>query len=148
MLMSEFLRFIHRFRKQFLKPYHMSDTLLSPTSTEGKKPGLATDAKNYTQTWRSRQNALYSQWQVVRTSMGWLDMGGARCSYSKINKKRKWAGQWWRTPLISALGRQRQADFWVWDQPDLQSEFQDSQGYTEKPCLKTNKQAKKKKKKM
>ena len=32
------------------------------------------------------------------------------------------AGQWWRTPLILALGRQ--------------SEFQDSQAYTEKPCLK------------
>jgi hypothetical protein len=42
---------------------------------------------------------------------------------------------WWRTPLIPALGRQRQADFWVWGQPGLQSEFQDSQGYTEKPCL-------------
>jgi hypothetical protein len=45
------------------------------------------------------------------------------------------AGQWWRTPLIPALGRQRLADFWVWGQPGLQSEFQDSQGYTEKPCL-------------
>jgi hypothetical protein len=44
-------------------------------------------------------------------------------------------------PLIPALGRQRQADFWVWGQPGLQSEFQDSQGYTENPCLKkqTNK---------
>jgi hypothetical protein len=42
---------------------------------------------------------------------------------------------WWRTPLIPALGRQRQADFWVRGQPGLQSEFQDSQGYTEKPCL-------------
>jgi hypothetical protein len=31
--------------------------------------------------------------------------------------------------------RQRQVDFWVWGQPGLQSEFQDSQGYTEKPCL-------------
>ena len=31
---------------------------------------------------------------------------------------------WWRMPLIPALGRQR---------PGLQSEFQDSQGYTEKP---------------
>jgi hypothetical protein len=39
-------------------------------------------------------------------------------------------------PLILALGRrQRQADFWVQGQPGLQSEFQDSQGYTEKPCL-------------
>jgi hypothetical protein len=52
------------------------------------------------------------------------------------------AGQWRRMPLIPALGRQRQADFWVWGQPSLQSEFQDSQGYTEKPCLEkqTNKQ--------
>jgi hypothetical protein len=39
-----------------------------------------------------------------------------------------------RPPLIPALRRQRQADFWV-DQPGLQSEFQNSQGYTEKPCL-------------
>jgi hypothetical protein len=45
-----------------------------------------------------------------------------------------WA--WWRMPLIPALGRQRQADFWVRGQPGLQSEFQDSQGYTEKSCLK------------
>jgi hypothetical protein len=37
--------------------------------------------------------------------------------------------------LIPVLGRQRQADFWVRGQPGLQSEFQDSQGYTEKPCL-------------
>jgi hypothetical protein len=50
--------------------------------------------------------------------------------------------------LILELGRQRQADFWVQDQPSLQSEFQDSQGYTEKPCLKkpkTNKQTNKQK---
>jgi hypothetical protein len=49
-------------------------------------------------------------------------------------------------PLIPALGRQRQADFWVRGQPGLQSEFQDSQSYTEKPCLKnkqTNKQTNK-----
>jgi hypothetical protein len=55
------------------------------------------------------------------------------------------AGRWWRRPLILAFGRQRQADFWVQGQPGLQSEFQDSQDYTEKPCLKkptnqTNKQ--------
>jgi hypothetical protein len=46
-------------------------------------------------------------------------------------------------PLIPALWRQRQADFWVQGQPGLQSEFQDSQGYTEKPCLEKKKQNKK-----
>ena len=57
------------------------------------------------------------------------------------------AGWWWRTPLMPALGRQRQADFWAWGQPGLQSEFQVSQGYTEKPCLKKpNKQTKTKQK--
>jgi hypothetical protein len=49
------------------------------------------------------------------------------------------AGWWWCMPLIPALGRQRQADFWVLGQPGLQSEFQDSQGYKEKPCLKKTK---------
>jgi hypothetical protein len=52
---------------------------------------------------------------------------------------------WWLTPLIPVLRRQRQADFWVQGQPGLQSEFQDIQGYREKPCLKnkqTNKQIK------
>jgi hypothetical protein len=57
-------------------------------------------------------------------------------------KKAKRSGQWWRTPLIPALGRQRQVDFWVRGQPGLQSEFQDSQGYTEKPCLEKQKNKK------
>jgi hypothetical protein len=48
-----------------------------------------------------------------------------------------------RTPLTPALGRQRQVDFWVRGHPALQSEFQDILGYTEKPCLKTNKQKQK-----
>jgi hypothetical protein len=48
--------------------------------------------------------------------------------------------RWWCTPFIPALGRQRQADFWVRGQPGLQSEFQVSQGYTEKPCLEKQKQ--------
>jgi hypothetical protein len=48
----------------------------------------------------------------------------------------KQTGQWWHMPLIPALGRQRQADFRVRGQPGLHSEFQDSQDYTEKPCLK------------
>jgi hypothetical protein len=52
---------------------------------------------------------------------------------------------WWLIPLIPALGRQRQVNFWVWGQPGLQSEFQDSQGYTEKPCLEKPKKKKKKK---
>jgi hypothetical protein len=36
-----------------------------------------------------------------------------------------------------------QADFWVRGQPGLQSEFQDSQSYTEKPCLGEKKKKKK-----
>jgi hypothetical protein len=62
--------------------------------------------------------------------------------YKKVNESRVW----WRTPLIPALRRQRQADFWVWGQPGLQSEFQDSQGYKEKPCLEKQKQKQNKKK--
>ena len=46
-------------------------------------------------------------------------------------------------PLIPALGRQRQEDFWIRGQPGLQSEFQDSQGYTDKPCLEKKKKKKK-----
>jgi hypothetical protein len=37
---------------------------------------------------------------------------------------------------------QRQADFWIWGHLGLQSEFQDSQGYTGKPCLKKPKKKK------
>jgi hypothetical protein len=43
-------------------------------------------------------------------------------------------------PLIPTLRRQREVDFWVQGHPGLQSEFQDSQSYTEKPCLQKNKQ--------
>ena len=48
-------------------------------------------------------------------------------------------------PLILALRRQKEVDLWVQGQPGLQSEFQDSQDYTEKPCIEnkqTNKQTK------
>ena len=51
----------------------------------------------------------------------------------QIKRFQSWA--WWRSPLIPTLRRQRQADFWVWGKPGLQSEFQDNQDYTEKPCL-------------
>jgi hypothetical protein len=44
----------------------------------------------------------------------------------------------------AALQRQMQADFWVRGQPGLQSEFQDSQSYTEKPYLEKPKKKKKK----
>jgi hypothetical protein len=65
--------------------------------------------------------------------------GGVACAFGwgglgHLSRMSGMAGWWW--PLIPALGRQRQADFWVQGQPGLQSEFQDSQGYTEKPCLK------------
>jgi hypothetical protein len=50
--------------------------------------------------------------------------------------------------LKVAPRRQKQVDFWVWGQPGLQSEFQDSQGYTEKPCLEPPPPIKKNLKKM
>jgi hypothetical protein len=50
------------------------------------------------------------------------------------------AGQWWYMPSIPALRRQRLVRSLVRGQPGLQSEFQDSQGYTEKPCLEKSKQ--------
>jgi hypothetical protein len=62
-------------------------------------------------------------------------------------KKENLTRAWWCPPLIQALGRQRQADFWVRGQPGLQSEFQDSQSYTEKPCLEKTKNKNKNKKK-
>jgi hypothetical protein len=65
----------------------------------------------------------------------------------KKTKIKQTSRVWWRTPLIPGLGRQRQADFRVQGYPGLQSEFQDSQGYTEKPCLKKTKNKTKQNKK-
>ena len=82
-----------------------------------------------------------------------LQVWGKPGTFSNILLQKQTRAGWWRrTPWIPALGRQRQEDFWVWGQPGLRSEFQDSQGYTEKPCLektknkKTNKKKKNKKK--
>jgi hypothetical protein len=54
---------------------------------------------------------------------------------SQFLKVKHQPGGGWCMPLIPALGRQRQVDFWVRGQPGLQSEFQASQGYTEEPCF-------------
>ena len=47
--------------------------------------------------------------------------------------------------LVPTLERQKQADIWVQGQPDLQSDFQESQGKKEKPYIEkqTNKQQQK-----
>ena len=52
-----------------------------------------------------------------------------------------------RTPLIPALGRHRQADFWVQDQPGQKSEFQDSQGCSHPVSNQTNEETKKEERK-
>jgi hypothetical protein len=54
----------------------------------------------------------------------------------------EYARQWWHTPLIPALRRHRQADLWVRGQLDIQSKFQNGQGYTEKFWLKKPNQTK------
>jgi hypothetical protein len=57
------------------------------------------------------------------------------------------AGQWWHMALIPALGRQTQRWICVCSRPGLvYREFQDSQDYTEKPCLKRKKKSNQKSK--
>jgi hypothetical protein len=65
----------------------------------------------------------------------------------KIYFLKRGARQWWHTPLISALGRQRRqisvSSRPTW--PIEQVQVQNSQGYTEKPCLKKKKKKRKEK---
>lgn len=63
-------------------------------------------------------------------------------SKKRYSKAGEAAQQWWHTPLNPALWRQRQrqVDLRVRDQSGLQSEFLDSQDYTEKACLKKQKE--------
>jgi hypothetical protein len=77
-----------------------------------------------------------TQSKRIKHLQGWHQHVKHKCTlvvswFKKVHHSRAW----WRTPLVPALGRQRQADFWVRGQPGLQSELQDSQSYTEKPCL-------------
>jgi hypothetical protein len=46
---------------------------------------------------------------------------------------------WWLVPLVPALGKHRQGIL-VQGQAALQSKFQNSQGYTEKPWLEKSKE--------
>jgi hypothetical protein len=57
------------------------------------------------------------------------------------NFKTVQARQNWRTPLIPAPVKQKQADLSEFkvDQPGLHNEFQDNQGYTEKLSIKKQK---------
>jgi hypothetical protein len=47
------------------------------------------------------------------------------------------ASQWWRTNPSTWEAEAEAGGFLSSSQPGLQSEFQDSQGYTEKPSLET-----------
>jgi hypothetical protein len=78
-------------------------------------------------------------WWLIRPSVNFVvgqhftgnktaDLGRWPVDEEKGSRIQSQARRWWCTPLIPALGRQRQADFWVRGQPGLQSEFQDSQG--------------------
>jgi hypothetical protein len=82
------------------------------------------------QVWDKRNVSLRPAWPTQRGPIS-----NTNQRKQKSDKKKKVSRVWWRTPLIPAFRRQRQADFWVRGQPGLQSEFQDSQGYTEKSCL-------------
>ena len=63
----------------------------------------------------------------------------------KTQKKKREAGRWWRSPVIPVLWEAEAGGFLSQGQPGLQSEFQDSQGYMDKPCLKQEERRKERK---
>ena len=60
--------------------------------------------------------ALAIREMQIKTTLSWCDGGGAHICEAEVG-----------------------GSLWVWGQPGLQSGYQNSQGYIEKPCLKTNK---------
>ena len=72
---------------------------------------------------------------VSSDGLNWNPSTGKAEAEELASSRSAWTGQWWCMPLILALGKQREADIYVQDQSCLQSKFQDSQGFTEKPCL-------------
>jgi hypothetical protein len=105
----------------------MKNTLI-PTETEGSllKRGLK-DYRSYNK-WISLWYDICQTGQCYCTDEPTM----GETAYTRFALAR----QWWHTSLIPARRRQSQVDFWVQGQPGLQSELQDSQGYTEKLCLK------------
>jgi hypothetical protein len=86
----------------------------------------------------------FQAWLFTFKCVGWSCNSVGALGSTQVPKKERKVGCLKHSQLIPALGRQRQVDFWVRGQPGLQSEFQDSQGYTEKPFLeKTNNKNKK-----
>jgi hypothetical protein len=74
-----------------------------------------------------------------------LARGGGGEIILSILKDSSLARQWWHTPVIPAIGRQ--SGGFLSSRPAWSTnEFQDSQGYTEKPCLGPPTPSKKKKK--
>lgn len=61
--------------------------------------------------------------------------------YSKSGKREdhNYVRQWLCLPLVTSLGRQRQADLGVQGYLGIQSKSQGSQGYTEKFCFRKTK---------
>jgi hypothetical protein len=79
----------------------------------------------------------------VKSSLPILNLIGANIQYIQELKKLNSSQVVVAHPFNpSTWEAKRQEDFWVRGQPDLQNEFQDSQGYTEKPCLEKQKKTK------